>query len=141
MRVSTPACAVGRLGDDGPWVGFAPSLDDAYAMVIGGTVAASRRSPADSDDLLSLAIAYFEDALAAPPEELAATHGDIGSLVRHVAELEHDAVRRRLLNEAVDAVDDGLATDVVVGRLNRCLAEGEEPIARLTRRAAGIIAS
>lgn len=139
MRVSTPACAVGRLGDEGPWVGFAPVLDNAYALVVGGTAAGPRRSPADPDDLLSLAIAYFEDALAAPPEELAATHGDIGSLVRSIAELEHDQGRRRLLREAVDAVDDGLATDVVVGRLNSCLAAGEEPIARLTRRAAGLI--
>jgi len=137
--VSTPACAVGRLGDEGPWVGFAPELDDAYALVVGGTAAGTRRSPADPDDLLSLAIAYFEDALVAPPEELAATHGDIGALVRSLSELEHDEERRRLLREAVDAVDDGLATDVVLGRLNRCLTDGEEPIARLTRRAAGLI--
>lgn len=136
--MSTPACAVGRLGDDGPWVGFAPGPDDAYVLVVGGTAAGSRRSPADPDDLLSLAIAYFEDALPAPPEELAATHGDIGSLVRSIAELEHDTERRRLLREAVDAVDDGLAADVVLGRLNRCLAEGEDPIARLKRRAAGL---
>jgi hypothetical protein len=49
--------------------------------------------------------------------------------------MERDEERRRLLGEAVDAVDDGLATDVVVGRLNRCLRGAEEPIERLARRA------
>ena len=132
--MNAPACAVGRLGDEGRWIGFAPDLDDGYALVIGGSRAGSVSSRADADDLISLAIAYFEDALAEPPEELAATHGDIGSLVRHVAEAAEDDGRRRLLGEAVDAVDDGLAADVVVGRLNRCLRAGEEPIARLTRR-------
>jgi hypothetical protein len=132
--VSAPACAVGRLADDGPWVGFAPTLDDAYALVV-GTETGTRAAAAETDDLLSLAIAYFEDGMAAPPEELAATHGDIGSLVRHLAGMEPEEERRRLLGEAVDAVDDGLATDVVVGRLNRCLRGTEEPIERLTRRA------
>ena len=132
--MNAPACAVGRLAEDGPWVGFAPTLDDAYALVV-GTEGGSRHTAAEGDDLLSLAIAYFEDALAGPPEELAATHGDIGSLVRHLAGMERDEERRRLLGEAVDAVDDGLATDVVVGRLNRCLRGAEEPIERLARRA------
>ena len=132
--MNVPACAVGRLAEDGPWIGFAPTLDDAYALVV-GTEAGSRHAPADADALLSLAIAYFEDGLAGPPEELAATHGDIGSLVRHLAGREPDEERRRLLGEAVDAVDDGLATDVVVGRLNRCLRGTEEPIERLTRLA------
>ena len=30
------ACAVGRIGEGGPWVGFAPTMDDRYALVIGG---------------------------------------------------------------------------------------------------------
>ena len=137
--MNVPACAVGRLAEGGPWIGFAPAMDDAYVLVVGGTTPGSRQSEADADDLLSLAIAYFEDALVEPPEELAATLADIGSLVRHVAEREADDDRRRLLGEAVDAVDDGLAADVVVGRLNRCLREGEEPIARLTRRALGLV--
>ena len=128
------ACAVGRLGGDGPWVGFAPTLDDAYAIVVVGPDGRSRSAPAEADDLVALAIAYFQDDLAEPPEELAATHGDIGALVRHLAELESDPVRRRLLGEAVDAVDDGLAADVVVGRLGRCLDGDEEPVARLARR-------
>lgn len=134
------ACAVGRLGADGPWIGFAPTLDDAYALVAGGSAGRSRSARAEADDLVALAIAYFQDDLAAPPEELAATHGDIGALVRHLAELESDPVRRRLLAEAVDAVDDGLATDVTVGRLTRCLERDEEPIARLARRSTELLA-
>ena len=84
---------------------------------------------------MSLAIAYFEEGLAEPPEALAATHADIGSLVRHLAVVEIDPGLRRRLDEAVDAVDDGLAADVVVGRLTLCLKGAEEPIARLGRRA------
>ena len=34
------ACAVGRLGPDGSWVGFAPTLDDAYAFYDAAAVAA-----------------------------------------------------------------------------------------------------
>jgi hypothetical protein len=137
--VEVVACAVGRLGDGGPWVGFAPTLDDAYALVA-GTDDGSRSARAAADDLVALAIAYFQDDLAEPPEELAATHGDIGALVRHLAELEEDPARRRRLGDAVDAVDDGLAADVVVGRLSLCLAGDEEPIARLARRSAELLA-
>jgi len=122
------------LGPDGPWVGFAPTLDDGYALVV-GREGSSERSAADGDDLVSLAIAYFEDALDPAPEDLAATHADIGSLVRHLAVSERrDDVRRRL-GEAIDAVDDGLAADVVVGRLTACMEGGEDPLARLGRRA------
>lgn len=136
--MDAPACAVGRLADDGRWVGFAPALEDAYDLVVGRPGERSMRAAAESDDLLCLAIAYFEDALGEPPEELAATHGDIGSLVRHVAELEPDDERRRSLREAIDAVDDGLAADVVVNRLHRCLREDEDPVERLARRAAEV---
>jgi hypothetical protein len=132
------AAAVGRIGPDGPWVGFAPSLEDGYALAIGANDTVVR-SPADGDDLLALAIAYFEDALDAAPDELAATHGDIGSLVRHLAAADRRADRRGLLGQAVDAVDDGLAADVVVGRLTACLEGGEDPIARLRRRATELL--
>jgi hypothetical protein len=138
--VVVAACAVGRLGVDGPWIGFAPTMDDAYALVVAGSGGQSRSAAADADDLLALAVAYFQDDLAEPPEELAATHGDIGAVVRHLAEVESDPMRRRLLGEAVDAVDDGLAADVVVGRLSRCLDGDEEPVARLARRSAELLA-
>jgi hypothetical protein len=137
--VVVAACAVGHLDGDGPWVGFAPILDDAYAFVVAGSDGRSRSAPAEADDLLALAIAYFQDDLAEPPEELAATHGDIGALVRHLAEVESDPTRRRLLAEAVDAVDDGLAADVVVGRLGRCLSGDEDSVARLTRRSTELL--
>jgi hypothetical protein len=132
------ACAVGRIGPDGPWIGFAPAIDDGYELVIGGADVAPRRSLADADDLVSVAVAYFENDLDEPPEQLAATHGDIGSQVRHVAEHAPDGQRRRLLGEAVDAVDDGLPADAVVSRLRLCLAGAEDPVARLLRRVAEI---
>ena len=123
-------------------MGFAPTLDDGYALVV-ERPGASSRTAADSDLLLALAVAYFEDALVAPPDELAATHADIASLVRHLAEAEGDAARRRLLEEAVDAIDDGLAADVVIGRLTTALsvAAAGDPVAWLLERAGGVAAS
>lgn len=137
--MDAPACAVGRIGPGGPWVGFAPTLDDGYALVVEGP-GGSGRVPADAGLLLALAIAYFEDALDAPPEDLAATHADIASLVRHVAEAELDAPRRRLLEEAVDAIDDGLAADVVIARLGAVLnaATAGDPVAWLLERVRAI---
>ena len=128
------ACAVGRVGPSGPWVGFAPTIDDGYALVVGGLAGGFRRAAADAEDLLALASAYFEESLDEPPEELAATLGDIGSLVRHVAEHEVDPERRRLLGEAVDAVDDGLAADVTIARLGRALGDGVDAAARIRGR-------
>jgi len=133
------ACAIGRIGPDGPWVGFAPTLDDGYALVVGDQPDGGRRSEADADDLVALALLYFEDSFDAPPEELAATHGDIGALVRHVAEHETDADRRRHLLEAVDAVDDGLAVDVTITRLGRALGGGADASARIRLRVSELL--
>jgi hypothetical protein len=135
------ACAVGRIGPDGPWVGFAPTLEDGYALVIGPPSGATVRADADADDLLGLALVYFEESLDEPPDELAATLGDIGALVRHVAEHERDPARRRLLDEAVDAVDDGLAADVTIARLGRALGDGAEASARIRRRVSEVLGS
>lgn len=128
------ACAVGRIGPSGPWVGFAPTLDDGYALVVGGIGYGSLRAFADGDDLVALATIYFDETLDEPPDDLAATLGDIGSLVRHVAEHETDPERRRLLGEAVDAVDDGLAADVTIARLGRALGAGVDATARIRGR-------
>lgn len=135
--MNVPACAVGRLEEGGPWIGFAPTLDDGYALTVGmddGT----RQSPAGSDDLVALAILYFEDAVIGPPEELAATLGDIGSVVRHAAERVEDPDARRRYDEAVDAIDDGLAADVVLSRLERALGEDVPAAAHLRRRVASL---
>ena len=34
MDVTAVACAVGRLGPAGPWIGFAPTMDDGYALIV-----------------------------------------------------------------------------------------------------------
>ena len=127
-----PACAVGRLGSEGPWIGFAPTIDDGYALVVEGRI--PTRVTAEPEDLIALALAYFEDLLPEPPEELAATLGDIAGIVRHAAERISDPERRRAYDEAVDAIDDGLAADVVVDRLARVFGDGGDVVAHLRRR-------
>jgi hypothetical protein len=137
--VDIVACAVGRLGAGGPWVGFAPTLDDSYALVVGAVPGGPRQVPADAGDLLALALAYFEESLDAPPEDLAATHGDIGALVRHLAEHAPDDAQGRLLGEAVDAIDDGLAADATIARLSRALGDGADAITRIRRRVSDLV--
>ena len=130
-----PACAVGRLDPGGPWIGFAPTLDDGYALTV-RSEGRTRHQVADPVDLVALAVLYFEDAVDAPPEELAATHGDIGAIVRHAAERVEAPDLRRAYDEAVDAIDDGLAADVVIERLGRALGDGVDAVAHLRRRVA-----
>jgi hypothetical protein len=132
--MDVPPCAVGRLEPDGPWVGFAPTLDDGYALTV-GSAGAVRQADAEPLDLLALAVLYFEDAGEAPPEDLAATHGDIGAIVRHAAERIDDATRRQAADESVDAIDDGLAADVVIERLERAVGEEVDALDHLRRRA------
>jgi hypothetical protein len=127
-----PACVVGRLDRGGPWIGFAPTLDDGYALTV-ATDGHSQRHPARALDLIALAVLYFEDSVEAPPEEMAATHGDIGAIVRHAADRVSEAVTVAA-SEAVDAIDDGLAADVVIERLQRVLGDGVDAIAHLRRR-------
>ena len=141
MTVVAAACAVGRLSSEGPWIGFVPTLEDGYALVIGDDERVTAVGPrATPDDLLALAIAYFADELDTPPERLAATHGDIGALVRHAAGTPETTDRAAALGEAVDAIDDGLGADVVVARLSRCLESDEDPAARLRRRTSELLA-
>ena len=114
------ACAIGRIRPGGPWIGFLPG-EAGYRLVVGDS-RGQRTQEADVDLLLALAIGYFEEAFPEPPPELEATHADLSELVRHVARGERDAARRRLLDEAVDAIDDGLAGDAVANRLSAARA-------------------
>jgi hypothetical protein len=85
---------------------------------------------------VAIAVLYFEDGLEEPPEELAATLGDIGAIVRHAADhaLTPEQVSR--FAEAVDAIDDGLAADVVLERLTRILGPGVDADEHLRARVA-----
>jgi hypothetical protein len=132
-----PACAVGRLDPGGPWIGFEPTLDDGYALTLRAE-GRTHRGRANPVDLVALAVVYFEDSIEAPPEELAATHGDIGAIVRHAAERVDDPARRVAYAEAVDAIDDGLAADVVIGRLQRALGNEVDAIDHLRRQVASL---
>jgi hypothetical protein len=118
------------------WVGVA-SERGRYRTVF-GTSDGSLLRPAGArhrDDLLSVALAYFTDELAEPPSGLEATQADIGDLLRWLAGTESDRGRRRLLQEAVDAVDDGLPAEVVLARL--AAAQGssasQEPVDAVDR--------
>ena len=136
--MDAPACAVGRLGPNGPWLGFVPTLDDGYALVV-SDASGSRRSEATAEDLVALALVYFEESLDEPPDEVAATHGDIGAIVRHAADRAGDGPARVAFGEAVDAIDDGLAADVVIERLATAFGTGGDPISHLRRRAADLL--
>jgi hypothetical protein len=128
---------VGRIGPGDAWVGF--GVDGADYHLVLGAPDGERRVPADAGLLLALAIAYFEEALGEPPVELEATHQDMAALVRHVASGEADPARRRLLDEAVDAIDDGLGADAVAGRLAAAMPgtpnEQADPVDLLVMRA------
>jgi hypothetical protein len=138
------ASAIGRLFSDGPWVGFARG-SDGYALAFGDPHGGVRLAPAPSraelrNDLLAIAICFFDEAFGDAPADLEATHAEIGEMLRWLAVSEPDPASARLLHEAADAVDDGLPGEVVIARL--AAAGGHEtdagapaePITRLTER-------
>lgn len=110
------ACAIGRASPSGPWIGF--SVDLYGYRLVAGDDRGERSRPADTGVLLALAIAYFEEAFEDAPSDREATHADLSALVRHVAAEENRPEMRVALAEAVDAIDDGLPGDAVVGRLS-----------------------
>jgi hypothetical protein len=117
----TSVVAVGTLAPQGAWIGFA-RLPDGFHVICGnpdGSRAFSRsRGPARTNELLTVAIAYYEEALGPPPSEHEATQADLAGLLRWLADDEPDPTRRAAFVDAVDAIDDGLAADAVVGRLS-----------------------
>jgi hypothetical protein len=135
-------CAIGRLEGGGPWIGFWRAVD-GYSLAVGdgGEV---RIAEAPDDLLLALAIVYFEDVLEDPPPSIEATHADLSDLVRSVAGRASDPQGRRLLDEAVDSIDDGLAVDEVIGRLGaarrRTATEQADPLDLLRDRVSALLA-
>ena len=116
--------AIGRLWPGGPWVGFG-SRAGAWRCVV-GTAAAVRDEPADSELLLALAIAHFAEAFGEAPPDIEATQSDLSLLVRHLIGTQADDRRRALLQEALDAIDDGLAGDAVAVRLTAASSPGSD---------------
>jgi hypothetical protein len=134
-------CAIGRLDPAGPWVGF--TLDEGGYRLVAGHTDGLRSAPADPDLMLALAIVYFENVLEDPPPSMEATHADVSDLVRWVAARADDEPTRRLLSEAVDAIDDGLGEDEVIGRLvaaSRTPREQADPLDLLRERVAALSA-
>ena len=128
------ACAIGRTGPAGPWIGFVAD-PSGYRLVVGDDLG-ERSRPADVAVLLALAIAYFEEAFEDAPSDREATHADLSVLVRHVAERGAPDLREALA-EAVDAIDDGLPGDAVASRLGvawgRTANEQADPVDLLVK--------
>jgi hypothetical protein len=127
---------------DGAWLGFRRSRD-GYELAV-GTGAEVRTVEADADELVTAAVAYFEEALDDPPTELAATHEDMAELVRWLVDHAGSGRRRRLLQEAMDAIDDGLPGEVVATRLEggrETPDEHADAVDLLVRRVIGLIGS
>ena len=137
-----PPRAVGRWEPDGPWIGFLAG-SDSFRLCVGADDRLLSEE-ADADVLLSLAMAYFEEALGAAPPDLEATHADLSGLVRFVAAHETDPTRRVRLAEAIDAIDDGLAGDAVARLLGACRRgmtnEQADPVDLLVARATRLLA-
>lgn len=118
--------AIGRLEPGGRWIGFG-FRGEACRIVLGsGDI--MRDAPAETDLLLSLAIAHFAEAFDEAPPDLEATQLDLSSLVRYLMRAEADADRRALLAEALDAIDDGLAGDAVAGSLSAARSPGSDRV-------------
>ncbi len=111
--------AVGRLTSDpaAPWVGFAHG--PGGCVLVYGSPRGDQDvvQPTDRGELVAVAIAFVTEALPDPPPDLEATHADLGRLLEWLRDTAPDPTSALLLAEAVDAVDDGLAEDVVVHRL------------------------
>jgi hypothetical protein len=119
MSARVATVAIGRLAGGAAWLGLEPH-EGGWRVVFGdpgGERPAAASAAQQRELVLAAAGAYFEDALDDPPPDLEATHEDIAAVIGWLVESEPDAVRRRRLREGLDAVEDGLAVDEVIGRL------------------------
>lgn len=121
--------AVGLLASEGAWAGFAHDEGGfrlAFGEADGGTRTSDAEGSSREDELLAVAVAYYEEALDAPPPEIEATQADLADLVRWLRARTEEPGRRSLFELAVDAIDDGLAGDVIVARLNEAAGAGAD---------------
>lgn len=122
------AIAVGRLPGRDRWVGFVEA-GDGFHLVFGRADGSLRRSRSTGSarrrELLAAAEAHYGEALDPPPPEIEATQADLGDLARWLVASEDDARRRIQLTSVVDAIDDGLAGEVVLSRLSEAVRDEE----------------
>jgi hypothetical protein len=136
MRLS----AVGRLVAGGPWFGYRLGADGPRLVFGDSTEAGDVREPTARDaglrrrDVALVAIAHFEEAAPAPPPELEATQRDLAEAVSWLIAGEAEGGRRRRLEEARDAIDDGLPGEVVSGLLREVFGESRETLELLRGR-------
>ncbi len=117
---------VGRLAGRSSWVGFVET-DDGFHLVVGGPHGFLRHSVSTGSarrlELLAAAAAHYAEALDPPPPGLEATQADLSDLVRWLVAVEGERERRTRLAAVVDAIDDGLAGEVVLSRLTEAISD------------------
>jgi hypothetical protein len=136
-----PVRAFGRLGPEGPWVGF-ESTPAGYRLVVGrtdGAILSDRDLGPEGtrDALVAGAIGFYLSTLDDPPVELEATQADLGTLIRSLIQADPEGAWAHEAEEALDSIDDGLPGDAVALRLQRLLPAGTDPFELLRRRADG----
>jgi hypothetical protein len=138
-RPSGSVHVVGRLSPGHPFLGFA-AADGGYAPVVGSPDGGWHVvAGADLDrggrraGLVCLAIAFFLESLTDPPPGLEATHADVARLVASLEASSGSPADGAVVREALDAIDDGLAVDAVVIRLQRLLPPDVDPPRLLAR--------
>jgi hypothetical protein len=139
VAADAPVRAIGRLEPDGPYVGFQLG-PHGHQLVFGMPDGSIRPDPTTGPaernaGLVAGAIAYFLTAVTDPPPEFEATQADMAAVVISLA-AELDGEPRRMAQEAVDAIDDGIHADSVALRLQRLLPPGADAVAILRDRLA-----
>lgn len=120
MTEQESVIALGRLTAGGEWVGLLRSAR-GWDLVFGGADGSLIRGPGrghpNRPGLIAAAAAYFSEALGEAPPAFEATQADLADLIRWLAQTEPDPPSAKRLFDAIDAIDDGLAGDVVANRL------------------------
>lgn len=137
----------------GAIVGFACDAAGCR-LAVGPTPAAMTvdpRAPIEQRaELIALAMAHFEEQLAAAPTTDAATQQDLAELVRWLAASDADPGWTQRAGLVLDAIEDGLPGDAVALSLTALLAEEmtraapaneappDDPVERLLARASAL---